>query len=161
MGLDWDYGPGEGSSPDNDNENYEEQIIIDSTFANTKAECIYNKLKTLSEGFANAIKKFDGDFPVAHLKFSMNDLPDNKRGRTFPPENYIIEIQLNNDNSISGVDYRPNLLTAQDINTAFENGDYPGMLDYYTRYGINGFQHQQMAAHYRDCLLYTSDAADD
>ena len=26
------------------------------------------------------------------------------------------------------------------------------MLDYYTRFGLNGFQHQQMAAHYRSTI---------
>jgi len=38
------------------------------------------------------------------------------------------------------------------LNDMMQNGDYPGMLDYYTRYGVNGFQHQQMAQHYRQTI---------
>jgi len=33
-----------------------------------------------------------------------------------------------------------------------QQGDYPGMLDYYTRFGVKGFQHQQMAQHYRNTI---------
>lgn len=28
------------------------------------------------------------------------------------------------------------------------SGDYPGIFDYNSRYGVNGVQHQQMASHY-------------
>lgn len=151
-----------------------------------KALCVYEKLQELSGGFKNMIKKFDGEFPVSHLKFEMKDLRDNTRAQTIPPghalnpSSYLVLIQLNNDNSVSGVNYRPNLLTAKTIahevihaemfrkllslannngnidtarlNTMLQNRDYPGMLDYYTRFGLNGFQHQQMAAHYRDVI---------
>lgn len=146
-----------------------------------KALCVYNKLMASSTGFKNAIKNFDGEFPVSHLKFNLKDLDDDTRGETSPPNKFIIEITLNNDISDSGVNYRPNLLTAKTIihevihaemfrkllSLANNNGsiditiltrmlqqsDYPGMLDYYTRFGgINGFQHQQMAAHYRETI---------
>ncbi|MFI2741965.1 hypothetical protein ACG2LH_04435 [Zhouia sp. PK063] len=50
-----------------------------------KAECVYNKLKQLSGGFRNAIQKFDGDFPVSHLMFTLGDLGDYTRGQTLPP----------------------------------------------------------------------------
>ncbi|MFI2741964.1 hypothetical protein ACG2LH_04430 [Zhouia sp. PK063] len=92
----------------------------------------------------------------------------------------MIEITLNNNTSVNGVNYRPNLLTVKTIihevihaemfrkmislandngsidvsklDSMLQNGDYPGMLDYYTTYGINGFQHQQMAQHYRQTI---------
>ncbi len=145
-----------------------------------KAECIYSKLNFSSTKFKNMIKKFDGKFPVSHLKFESRDLPDGVRGITEPPINYVITIAINNDSSESGVDYRPNLLTVKTIvhevvhaemfrkllslsstngminvstlNEMLEEGDYPGMLDYYTRFGVNGFQHQQMAQHYRQTI---------
>ena len=158
----------------------DDKIIIDPSFENSKANCIYEKLKQLSTSFANAIKKFDGEFPVAHLQFKLEDLDDNTRGITEPPLNYVITITLNNDNSVNGINYRPNLLTAKTlihevihaemfrklisisntngnidvslITQMLHQGNYPGMLDYYTRYGINGFQHQQMAQHYRETI---------
>lgn len=34
------------------------------------------------------------------------------------------------------------------LNLMLKNGDYPGMFDYYSRFGVNGMQHEQMAAHY-------------
>jgi len=145
-----------------------------------KALCVYNKLKSNSAGFRNVIRDFEPEFPVAHIKFTEKDLPNNVRGRAFPPNNYIIEIALNNNSSASGINYRPNLLTAKtiihevihaemfrkllslassngNIDTSLltqmlEQGDYPGMLDYYTRYGLNSFQHQQMAQHYRQTI---------
>lgn len=155
----------------------EDQIINE---LEEKALCVYEKLKSSSAGFKNSIKKFEPDFPVAHLKFVADDLDDNTRGETSPPENFVITITLNNDASNSGYDFRPNLLTAKTIihevihaemfrkmlslannngsidvtllNTMLQNGDYTGMLDYYTRYGLNGFQHQQMATHYRETI---------
>ncbi|MFK7749125.1 MAG: hypothetical protein AB8B65_12090, partial [Kordia sp.] len=157
---------------------YDEYQIINELEG--KALCVFNKLKSSSNGFKNAIKKFDGDFPVAHLKFNADDLDDGTRGETSPPENYVITVTLNNDSSHSGYNYRPNLLIAKtiihevihaemfrkllelsndngDINVATLNqmltqSNYPGMLDYYTRFGLNGFQHQQMAAHYRETI---------
>ena len=142
-----------------------------------KALCVYTKLKELSTGFKNAIQKFDGEFPVSHLKFVSGNLGNNTRGETAPPINYSITVTLNNNSSESGVNFRPNLLTAKTIihevihsemfrkmlslsntngnisatklNQMLQQGDYPGMLDYYTRFGVNGFQHQQMANHYR------------
>lgn len=156
------------------------QIINELT---GKALCVYNKLKSSSNGFKNAIKKFDGDFPVAHLKFEIDDTmsSNTKKAITRPPENYVIDIVLNG-NPIKDASYqkRPNLLVAKTIihevihaeifrkilslandngeidvalaEQMLQQGDYPGILDYYTRFGINGFQHQQMAAHYRETI---------
>jgi hypothetical protein len=58
----------------------EVQIIKDPSFEGTKADCVYEKLVNLSGGFKNAIKKFDGDFPVAHLRFKIDyDLADSEK----------------------------------------------------------------------------------
>jgi len=97
-------------------DNHPNEIIKDNSFLNTKADCVFNKLENLSIGFKNAIKKFDGEFPVSHLKFVLdNTLGNNVRAETRPPSNYIITIALNSNNSVSGVNYRPNLLTAKTI----------------------------------------------
>lgn len=62
-----------------------------------KAKCVYEKLQELSEGFSNSIKKFDGDFPVSHLTFNINNsLPDGNYGRTLAPVNYNITIEMSN-----------------------------------------------------------------
>jgi hypothetical protein len=129
------------------------------------------------------IKKFDGEFPVSHLKFEIdNSMSSNtKKAYTRPPESYVTDIVLNG-NPVKDASYqkRPNLLVAKTIihevihaeifrkilslasdngqidttvlNNMLQNGDYPGILDYYTRFGANGFQHQQMAAHYRETI---------
>lgn len=162
----------------------EEEIILDPTFVNTKAECVYNKLLNLSGGFKSAIQKFDGEFPVAHLRFSVrNDLGSSVAARTYLPvgntdtPDYVITIGFNNNTSQAGLNFRPTLLSAKtmaheiihaemyrkllslikkgniqgvtqtELNQLMANGDYPGIYDYYRRYG-KGWQHEQMAAHY-------------
>ncbi len=154
-----------------------------------KASMIYNQLQTTSTGFRSAIKNFESDFPVAHLKFELGDTGRSRALTIIPNSNpntpnspdYVITIRLNNNSSLSGVDQRPDLLTAktiihevihaemyrkllailnnggtitgvtrQNVEDALVNSDYPGMLDYYTRY--RNWQHQQMAAHYRDVM---------
>lgn len=62
-----------------------------------KAKCIFEKLKNSSSGFESTIKKFDGEFTVSHLKLTINDnLEPNVYGITYPPENYITEVQISN-----------------------------------------------------------------
>ena len=90
-----------------------------------KALCVYNKLKKLKGGFKESIKKFDGEFPVAHLKFESAPLDGTTKGSTIPPLNgtagdvnspdYQILIQINNKNNIYGHPQRPNLLLAKTI----------------------------------------------
>lgn len=153
-----------------------EEIINNLT---GKPECVYNKLVETSTGFKAAIKKFDGEFPVSHLKLEgSTTLPSNINAKTLPPSNYLITIQVN-ENNLS----RPNLsiartiihetihaemfrkilsiidnggdldgLTASEWTQKLSNGNYEGILDYYTRFGVNGMQHQQMAAHYRTTI---------
>jgi len=99
-GGDNDYyyspGGGGGTSSSSDDDNTEEDKIDDSELEG-KAKCIYNKLNQNSTGFVDAIKEFDGDFPVAHLKFTINNLlPSGNYGITNPPENYWIEIEMSN-----------------------------------------------------------------
>ncbi len=76
------------------------EVDFDAQIINSltgKALCIYNKLKSSSLGFSNSIKKFDGEFPVSHLKFTINnDLPSGNYGVTNPPDNFIITIELSN-----------------------------------------------------------------
>lgn len=163
-----------------------EEIIKDPSFAGTKADCVYERLLVLSGGFKNAIQKFDGSFPVAHLKFEIDNsiTLNTMKAFTRPPENYVIDIVLNgNPTKDASYQKRPNLLVAKTIIhevihaemwrkilsvidnggnvdgmtrqqwiVKLSNGDYPGIFDYYTRYGVNGFQHPQMAAHYRNVL---------
>ena len=78
-----------------DKEREEEQIINELI---GKAKCVFEKLEKLSSGFKNVIQKFDGEFPVSHLKLTINnDLGSSVYGETQPPVNYLIEIQINND----------------------------------------------------------------
>lgn len=85
-----------------------------------KAKCVYDKLEELSTGFKNAIKKFDGEFPVSHLKFIMEDL-GTPRAETRAPDgagsspDYVITIAINSNSNIHGASYRPNLMTAKTI----------------------------------------------
>ncbi|MET2986449.1 hypothetical protein [Aureibaculum conchae] len=74
----------------------EEEIqILDSLTG--KAKCIYDKLNNSSTKFADAIKKFDGDFPVSHLSLKIdNTLAEGNYGRTHPPENFNIVIEFSN-----------------------------------------------------------------
>ncbi len=154
-----------------------EEVIMDSSFKNTKAECVYNKLMSLSGGFKKAIQKFDGKFPVSHLRFKViPTLPNGYNAQTLPPEDYLIEIQFNQE----GLN-RPNLSIARtiihetihaeifrkllsiannnghiDVNDliySLTNNDFPGLLDYYIRYGPTKYQHEQMAQHYRSTII--------
>jgi len=34
------------------------------------------------------------------------------------------------------------MIDVNKLNNMLQNSDYSGMLGYYTRYGVNGFQHQ-------------------
>ena len=102
---------------------WEDRIIRDSSFTGSKADCMYNDLKSSNQDFADRINKFEGDFPVSHLKFIADDIGTAK-GRTIAPNNtpgtpnspdYVITIIINNNSSSSGMDQRPNLLLAKTI----------------------------------------------
>lgn len=171
-----------GGNTNNNNTNDADSPDIDNDAPNEiinklkdKADCVYRKLTKNSANFKKMIKKFDGDFPVSHLKFEeSSNLPLNTNAKTSPPSNYIITIRINSNNL-----NRPNLSIARTIIhetihaemfrkilsiidnggdleglsrgqwiSKLSNGDYPGIFDYYSRYGVNGMQHEQMAAHY-------------
>lgn len=106
-------------------EDVEDALLDDQVTSNLsgKAACILRKLKETSTGFVNAIKKFDGEFPVAHLHIIEENL-GNTRGRTVAPNSnsnspnspdYVITVKLNNNSNIHGFNYRPNLMTAKTI----------------------------------------------
>ena len=100
---------------DNGEVDFDDQIINELS---GKAKCIYDKLKSSSMGFKNAIKKFEPEFPVAHLKFEADATmsSNTKKAYTRAPENYIIDIVING-NPIKDASYqkRPNLLVAKTI----------------------------------------------
>ncbi|MDZ4285713.1 MAG: hypothetical protein U1A23_02175, partial [Candidatus Sungbacteria bacterium] len=74
--------------------NEEEQVVNNLT---GKADCVYQKLLSSSTGFANAIKKFDGEFPVAHLTLSIdNSLRLGNYGVTMIPSNFNITVAFSN-----------------------------------------------------------------
>jgi hypothetical protein len=166
------------------------EVLPSPEFTNSKAGCVYDKLKNLRGGFAKAIKKFDGEFPVSHLKFMLADL-GSSRGKTIAPNSfddeynspdYTITIVLNNNWTSQGIDSRPNLLVAKTIAhevihaemwrklmslakkpnfdgytpaemlDKLKNKDYPGIYDYFRRFNGKGWQHQQMATHYRETI---------
>lgn len=43
-------------------------------------------------------------------------------------------------------------LTRAEWLNKLSSGDYPGIYDYYVRFGVNEMQHEQMAAHYRNII---------
>ena len=101
---------------------FDEQII--NLLTTEKAKCIYDKLTESSADFKNMIQKFDGEFPVSHLKLEMRDL-GNTRAVTDAPDgntpngnnspDYVITIALNSNSNKHGVNYRPNLMNAKTI----------------------------------------------
>ena len=154
---------------------FEDRIIRDSSFDNEP--CFKDNLDQLS---TNAIASdyfdnFDGENPVAHLKFTASSFGNNKNASTYPPQNFVIEIRFNTDKTnrpntdiartimhevIHAEIFRKLLslaqtgnlsgLTEQDVIDAKD--DYPGIYDYYTRYIYNNPnpsspQHDMMAQH--------------
>jgi hypothetical protein len=80
---------------DNDYVDEEEDRIFNELTG--KALCVYNKLNSSSSGFADAIKKFDGEFPVSHISLKINNaLPLGTYGITNPPSNFNITVELSN-----------------------------------------------------------------
>lgn len=159
-------------------EGYEKKYKIFNNLTG-KADCVYKKLKIHSGNFRKAIRKFDGDFPVTHLTLEeSSSLRDDVNAKTKSPNNYNITILINtnkldrpvlsiartivheiihaemwrklmavmeNGGSLGG-------LTKAEWKRRLSQGDYPGIYDYYRRYG-KGFQHEQMAAHYRSTIV--------
>ncbi|RAV27410.1 hypothetical protein DN748_18775, partial [Sinomicrobium soli] len=160
--VNWDecYGDGGDYYPPDDM--YE--IILDPSFMGTKAECVYNKLNNLSTGFASAIKKFDGEFPVAHLKLSLsNSLPNSTNAETSNSGALHIEITLNGNTlpnrTVLGLArtlvhetiHAEMFRKLRSVGYSVSIDDFPGIYDYYRRHG--NWQHEQMAAHYRQTIV--------
>jgi len=77
-----------------------EDIIINALEG--KALCIYDKLMNSSAGFKNAIKNFDGEFPVSHLKLITDSgFSQNVYGETYPPVHFVTEIRFNKNSLAS------------------------------------------------------------
>ncbi|MRX68637.1 hypothetical protein SAMN06265349_101343 [Flavobacterium resistens] len=153
-------------------------IIQDASFS--KNPCLaglYSKLGG-SPIFQSYLKKIDNDFSVADLKLAAStSLPDAVNGKTDPPINYIITITFN-ENTLSNkpaleiartfihemihAEMFKKLLYLASTNGAIDGGklaealnqhDYPVLYGYYTKYGIDGMQHQQMADLYRETIV--------
>ncbi|WP_144439103.1 hypothetical protein [Lutibacter profundi] len=169
--------------PPNHPDNHPDEILINPNFENTKAECIYNKLNELSTSFKEAIKKFDGDFPVSHLRLTINNnLGLNTYGETQPPQNYITEIQFNENRFGNLSDLGKAIVFAHEIIhaeifrkmlSAAQQGDlnlnlystqerinyinslkdnFPGIYDYYVERYKPTWNHEMMASHYRNTI---------
>jgi hypothetical protein len=142
----------------------EDEIFKDPSFVGTKADCIYERLLASSEGFKGMIQKFDGEFSVSDIKFSLDDnLPNTTNGETSVLSPGLIGISLN-QNTLEG---RTNLGVARTLihetihaemyrkvlsmGGQVSINDFPGIYDYYRRYAKN-WQHEQMVAHYVDVI---------
>jgi hypothetical protein len=155
-------------------------ILIDSTFKNNP--CLDSVYQQAGQAitFKNILQNFDEEFSVAHLKLSAGVSQTNPGANavTLAPKDYIIEIMFNPNKLnrskleiartlihelihaemwrkvMSLLDNGANLdgLKKSEWTQKLSNGDYPGIFDYYTRFGVNGFQHESMAAHYRGII---------
>ena len=139
----------------------EEDKIIDELTG--KAKCVYDILKNTSGGFKKMIKKFDGEFPVSHLKFTMtNDLSDDINAVISNSGQYIIEIKINANTiekrTLIGLSrtFAHEMIHAElyrkirSVGSKVSINDFPGIYDYYRRH--KDWQHEQMAAHYIDVI---------
>ncbi|UWY26333.1 hypothetical protein N4T20_11485 [Flavobacterium sp. TR2] len=152
-------------------------IITDPSFSNNPClASIFAKLGG-SATFQKYLSNFDGNFSVANLKLSASSTISNGvNAETSPPSNYLIDISFNLNNlnrpgldvartfmhemihaemfrkllSLSSVNGE---IDATKLNQMLTQHNYPGLYDYYTRYGVNGMQHEQMAAHYMDTII--------
>lgn len=143
---------------------------------NARINCIYNKAKT-SPNFKQYLQNFDGRFSTAHLLLDLKPLQNsNANAQTSPPNGYWITITINSNNldrpsldiartfmheMIHAEMFRILLSLAPtsngqiDVNeliNMLNNQNYPGIYDYFRRFGMNNMQHEQMAAHYRGIL---------
>ncbi|WP_194851407.1 hypothetical protein [Nonlabens antarcticus] len=138
-----------------------DEIIIDPSFKNTKAECVYNKLNQLSSNFKSSIKNFDREFTVADLALTVDyGLTNIQGGVTNNSHNDRIIIKINGNllenrtalgiartlahEVIHAELYRK----VRSVGGSVSINNFPGIYDYYRRH-VKNWQHEQMAAHYR------------
>jgi hypothetical protein len=146
-----------------------------------RVKCIYQRLMNSNSKFKNAIQKFDGEFPVSHLKLSINNqLEENVYGITLPPVNYVTEIQFSENNFRSLSDLGSATVFAHEIIhaeifrkmlSAAQRGtlnskspqeqiilvnslknNFPGLYDYYEKRFKSTWNHEMMANHYRSTI---------
>ena len=153
------------------------KVIVDPSFKNNPClNGVYEKLGQ-APTFDNYLKNFDKNFSVANLKLKAStNLPDTINAQTSPPSNYLITINFNENNlnrpsldvartfihemihaemfrillSLSSTNGEIDVLK---LNTMLTENNYPGLYDYYRRFGVNNMQHEQMAAHYRGIVV--------
>ena len=139
---------------------------------NTRINCIFNKAKN-APNFKQYLQNFDGRFSTAHLSIDLKPLSNNEaNAETSPPNAYWINITINSNNlnrpsldvartfmheMIHAEMFRILLSLASTSNgqidvsqltTMLNSHNYPGIYDYFRRFGLNNMQHQQMSAHY-------------
>ncbi|MDT0641589.1 hypothetical protein RM553_01975 [Zunongwangia sp. F363] len=169
------------------------QVILSESFKNNSClNGVYQDMGNAS-AFNTYLNNFDGDMSVANLTFdSSPTLPVNINAETSAPENYMITITFNENNltrprlsvartliheiihaemfrKLLSVWQHPSLdgITYTDIVAMKE--DYPGLVDYYTRWKNNvpqgmdatSAQHQAMAQHYRNVIINSLKEFDD
>ena len=157
-GVAHEHSGGGGTSSTSSGHPYD--IIFGNGFLSSKAGCVYVELKK-SGTFTKYAKRFDGTFPVSHLKFNIdNNLPKDINGTTEDDRKLSVIVI-----SINGITLhdKPSLGVAKTImhetihaemyrklksvGYQLNPNDFPGIYDYYRRY-VKQAQHQQMAAHY-------------
>ena len=143
---------------------------------NQKLNCVFEKVKN-TKGMNYYLKNFDNKFSTTNLIFDAStSVSSNAYANTTPPINNNIKITFNTNalnrpildiartfmhETIHAEIFRKLLSLApnngqidvQLLNTMLTQHNYPGLYDYYTRFGINGMQHEQMAAHYREIIV--------
>ncbi len=146
-----------------------------------RVKCIYERLMNSDSKFKNAIQKFDGEFPVSHLKLTINNtLEPNVYGITLVPVDYVTEIQFNGigfrnlsdlgsatvfaHEIIHAEIFRKMLSAAQrgtlNSKTTEEQislvkslkNNFPGLYDYYETRFHTTWNHEMMASHYRSTI---------
>lgn len=143
---------------------------------NILLNCIYNKAKT-APNFQQYLQNFYGNFSTAHLLLDVKPLTNTTaNAQTSPPTAYWITITINSNNL-----NRPSLDIARtfmhemihaemfrillslaptsngqidviELTNMLNSNNYPGIYDYFRRFGLNNMQHEQMAAHYRGII---------
>lgn len=172
------HGPRYSSAYSSKTQFYDEQVLLDKSFASNEwLKCIYDRLVEV-DAFRNALIKFTGEYPVIHLKFEVGEITTTNQAvaATYPPINYVSRIKVNTSFAsnystllmaktlihevIHAEMYRKLMeLASSDgkidpllVEMFLSQDNYPGLFDYYRRYGLNNMQHEQMAAHYVETM---------
>lgn len=149
---------------------------------NEKLKDVWTTLSASNNSMIKSyVKKFDGEFPVAHLKLGIDSLMHKDvMASTYPPYNYIIEIIFNPNfiEELSKTEIARNIIheiihaemyrkllsiaptssyiDQEKLEEALNNHNFPGLLDYYVRYmndgSMNSVQHNLMADHYLNIM---------